>query len=75
MDISKLKLGQSLRIRDIIVPDEVDILNNPSIPVASVAIPRALKSIGSGAELEGEEGEEGVEGEEASEEATAESAE
>ena len=75
MDISKLKLGQSLRIRDIIVPEEVEILNNPSIPVASVAIPRALKSIGSGAELEDEEGEEGEESEEASEEATAETAE
>ena len=44
MDISKLMLGESLRVSDIVVPGEVAILNGASIPVATVAIPRALKS-------------------------------
>ena len=60
LDVSKLKLGQSVRIRDIKVGDEIEVLNNPSIPVGSVAIPRALKSTGAG-EDEEEEGEEGTE--------------
>ena len=60
LDISKLKLGNSVRVRDINVGKDIEILNNPGIPIASVTIPRALKSAGS--EAEGEE--EGVEGEE-----------
>ncbi|NND06295.1 MAG: 50S ribosomal protein L25 [Saprospiraceae bacterium] len=73
MDISELMLGESLRVSDIDVPEEVAILNGATIPVATVAIPRALKSAD---ELEEEEeGEEGAgeesEGEAAStEEAT-----
>ena len=46
LDISKLKLGQSVRIRDIKVDSDIEIINNGSIPVASVEIPRALKSAG-----------------------------
>jgi large subunit ribosomal protein L25 len=43
VDVTNLKLGQSIKIKDI--PDQgVHILNSPSIPVASVEIPRALKS-------------------------------
>ena len=59
LDISKLKLGQSIRVRDIKVGEEIEILNNPSIPLASVTIPRALKSAGATDEEE-EETEEGV---------------
>jgi large subunit ribosomal protein L25 len=55
-------LGNSVRVRDINVGEDIEILNNPSIPIASVTIPRALKSAGS--EEEGEE--EGADGEEAS---------
>ncbi len=44
LDISETNLGQSVRIRDIQVPDTIEIMNSPSIPVASVEIPRALKS-------------------------------
>lgn len=64
VDVSKLRLGQSVRIRDIKVGEGIEILNNPSIPIGSVAIPRALKSAGAGAaEEEEEEGtEEEVEG-------------
>ncbi len=45
VDVSKLKLGQSIKIRDIINEnDEFEILNSESIPIASVEIPRVLKS-------------------------------
>lgn len=43
-DISKLELGQALRIRDIIKPDGIEILTNPSTPIALIEIPRALKA-------------------------------
>lgn len=43
-DISSLDLGQSLRVRDIIVPQGIEIINNPAIPVALIEIPRALKA-------------------------------
>ena len=59
MNISKLKLGDSVRVRDITVGEDIEILNNLSIPIASVTIPRALKS----AETEAEEEQEGEEGE------------
>ncbi len=59
LDISKLKLGQSVRVRDIKVDGDIEIINNGSIPVASVEIPRALKSAGAGVDEEDvEEGEE-----------------
>jgi len=43
-DITKLELGQSVRVRDLVVPDGIEVLNSPSIPLASVEVPRALKS-------------------------------
>ncbi len=43
VDVSHLKLGQSIKVKDIPSQGFV-ILNSPSIPVASVEIPRALKS-------------------------------
>jgi large subunit ribosomal protein L25 len=43
-DISKLDLGQSLRVRDIIIPNGIEIINNPATPVALIEIPRALKA-------------------------------
>lgn len=63
MDISALNLGQSLRVRDIVLEDSIEILNNPSIPVCSVIIPRALKSAEAGVAAEGEEDTEGAEAE------------
>ena len=62
MDISELNLGESVRVKDIEVPSAVEILNNPSIPVATVAIPRALISADELAEEE-EEGVEAADGE------------
>ena len=59
LDISNLKLGQSVRVRDIKVGGDIEIINNGSIPVASVEIPRALKSAETGEdEEESEETEE-----------------
>jgi large subunit ribosomal protein L25 len=43
-DISKLDLGQALRVREVILPSNVEILNNPATPVALIEIPRALKA-------------------------------
>lgn len=44
VDISGLELGQSLRIRDIKVLEGLEILMSPSVPVALIEIPRALRS-------------------------------
>jgi large subunit ribosomal protein L25 len=43
-DISKLDLGQALRVREVIVPAGVEIMNNGATPVALIEIPRALKA-------------------------------
>ncbi|MEZ4912111.1 MAG: 50S ribosomal protein L25 [Saprospiraceae bacterium] len=43
-DISSLELGQALRVRDIIVPDGIEILNNAATPIALIEVPRALKA-------------------------------
>lgn len=43
LDITHLKLGQSVRVRDIKVEEGIEILNAPSIPVAIIEIPRALR--------------------------------
>ncbi len=44
LDVTELTLGHSMRIRDIVPGEGIEILNSPSIPVAGVEIPRALKS-------------------------------
>jgi large subunit ribosomal protein L25 len=44
LDISSMQLGQSLRVRDLIIPADIEVLNGPSIPVAMIEIPRALRS-------------------------------
>jgi large subunit ribosomal protein L25 len=43
-DISKLDLGQALRVREVTVPQGVEIMNNGATPVALIEIPRALKA-------------------------------
>jgi len=71
VDISKLRINQSIRIRDIDQKLEtIEILNSPGVPVASVVTPRALRSATAAAEkeAEGEEGEEATEEEAAAEE-------
>ncbi len=44
VDISHLELGQSVRVRDIQVGEAVEIMNTGGIPIASIEIPRALRS-------------------------------
>lgn len=60
-DISNLTLGHSIRVKDAQIDGNIEVLNSPNIPVASVQIPRALK--GADAEEEGESEAEGEEGE------------
>ena len=68
VDVSELELGQSIRVRDIEIGEEMEMMNAGGIPVASVEIPRALRS------AEAEEGEEGAEGAEGGETAEGEEA-
>ncbi len=67
IDVSDLMLGFSVRVKDAIVGEGIEVLNTPNIPVASVEIPRALKTeeeeAAELAELEAEEAAEGAEGE------------
>lgn len=44
VDISKLKLGESLRVRDIKTVSGVEILNSGALPIATIAIPRGVKN-------------------------------
>ena len=44
IDISSMDLGQSLRVRDVQIPEGIELLNSPSIPVVTIEIPRALRS-------------------------------
>jgi large subunit ribosomal protein L25 len=41
--ISNLELGQSLRVRDIVAIDGIEIMSQPATPIASVEVPRALR--------------------------------
>ena len=50
-DISKLKLGQSMRVKDITPIKGVEIVNPSALPIATVIVPRGLK-IDAGAEEE-----------------------
>ncbi len=43
VDISKLQLGKSVKVKEL-VPENYEILVNPMIPIASIEIPRALRS-------------------------------
>lgn len=68
LDISSLKMGQSIRIRDIEALEGVEILTSPGVPVAIVDVPRAMRSAQTAAAKAGDTGleeEEVEEGEEA----------
>ena len=54
VDVSTLELGKSVRIRDIKTTDGITVTTDPATPVATVEIPRALRSA-----MDGEDGEEG----------------
>ena len=62
-DISDLKLGSAIRVRDLVVGEGIQVIANGATPLAAVEVPRVLKTVEE-EELEGVEGEEGVEEEE-----------
>ena len=43
-DISAMELGSTIRVRDIDLPSGIEITNTPAVPIASIELPRALKS-------------------------------
>lgn len=53
VDVSGLDLGKSVRVRDVEAVDGIEILTSPGIPLASVEIPRALRSAQAAEEKEG----------------------
>ncbi|MEM6394746.1 MAG: 50S ribosomal protein L25 [Bacteroidota bacterium] len=44
LSIEGLELGQAIRVRDLDVPEGIEVLNPGASPVATVEIPRALRS-------------------------------
>ncbi len=44
VDVAKLELGKSIRVREVNVADGIQIVTNGGTPLASVDIPRALRS-------------------------------
>lgn len=70
-DVSKLEMGQSIRVRDIKAVEGIEIINSPGVPIATIETPRALRSATAAAAADGtaaaEAGDE-AEGAEATEE-------
>ncbi len=44
LDTTSMALGQSQRIKDLVLSEGIEVLNNENIPVASIEIPRALRT-------------------------------
>lgn len=44
VNISTLELGKSVRIKDLVASEGVEVLSTPAAPVATIEIPRALRS-------------------------------
>lgn len=66
LDVSELEMGHAIRVRDIEVVEGLEIMNPPGTPIASVEVPRALRSAETAEAKAAIEGE----GEEAEEAAT-----
>ncbi|MBP7240212.1 MAG: 50S ribosomal protein L25 [Saprospiraceae bacterium] len=43
LDITPMELGQSQRIKDLVLTEGIEVLNNENIPIATIDIPRALR--------------------------------
>ncbi len=43
-DISEVKLGEAIRVKDLEITDQIHVLSPAATPVAKVEVPRALKS-------------------------------
>jgi len=71
IDISKMELGDTIKIKDIEIKD-FEILNNPRVTIAAVSIPRLARITEEEEEAEAEEMLEGEEGAEAAAEGSAE---
>lgn len=54
LDISELELGSAIRVRDLNVPENIEVMSVAAAPVANVEVPRALKSAAAEADKEGE---------------------
>jgi len=65
LDISELELGSAIRVRDIAPIEGVEIMNPSGQPIASVEVPRALRSAATAELKAAESGEAVEEGEEA----------
>ena len=63
VDVSDLEIGQAFLVRDIVLPEGVEVLADPTNAVASVLRPRVIEEV----VVEGEEDEELAEGEEPAE--------
>jgi len=44
VDISSLKMGESIRVRDIDSAEGIEIMTAPGVPVGTVVVPRAMRS-------------------------------
>lgn len=44
IDISELKLGEAVRVKDIDLPESMELMVSDAVPVATVEVPRALRS-------------------------------
>jgi len=64
VDVTELVLGKSIKVGSIELEEDIEIISSLNIPVASVEIPRALRSEQAEEEEELEEGAEPAEGEE-----------
>ncbi len=61
VDVSDLHLGATKRVKDIDVPEHIQILHSPNTPIASIEVPRILKTATPSAAIEDEDLEEGEE--------------
>ncbi len=64
IDVTHLTIGQTFLVREIVTPEGVEVLADPSNAVFSITRPRVIEET---VAIEGEEGEELAEGEEATE--------
>lgn len=53
LDVTNLVIGQTVYVRDIVVPNKVTVLSNPELPVVSVSAPKAEEEVAA-APAEGE---------------------
>lgn len=44
VDVSRLEMGQNIRVRDIASNENIEIMTNPNVPVGQVVVPRAMRS-------------------------------